>query len=106
MIKMISIIKGRTKRLKLTIKALDEDYTLQPGDTVITTVKRSIYDDEPVLVKTGLDIVFNPQDTMTLEPGDYVFDVVLRMASGDVYTVIPASGGYSSIKLLRGVYNG
>lgn len=106
MIKMISIIKGRTKRLRLTIKAGGEDYSLQPGDIVFTTVKRSIYDDEPVLVKTGVDIVFHPQDTMSLEPGDYVYDIVLRMASGDIYTIIPANGGYSDIKLLRGVYNG
>lgn len=69
-----------------------EAYLMNPEDTLTLSLKKSVYDDDPVLQKTikGSNI-FNilPTDTANLGFLKYKYDVQLTTASGDVFTVIP-----------------
>lgn len=92
----ISMIRGDSFMATLSIE--DEygvAYTPQEGDTLVFTMKRSIDDSEPALVKNipidTVKLTIIPEDTQSLDVGTYVYSVKLKKTSGEVYTVISAS---------------
>ena len=99
----ITLTRGDSATLEVVIKDGEETYDYS-GDVVKFGVKRSPFDAECVLEKTVEDgkIVLEPEDTETLEFGDYVYDVQLTHVDEDeatsIYTPIAAarfSIGYS-----------
>ena len=95
----ITLTRGDTLRLNLTLMNGNEEYELQAGDRVRFALKHPEYntdgtdfaDTEPLIVKQmeGGVLVLQPEDTKELGFGNYVYDVELTYANGDVDTVIP-----------------
>lgn len=90
----ITMTRGDTAVLKLDI--IDEQgmpYVPTDGDVVLFTLKRSVLDKSVVFQKSMVDgkITIHPQDTASLDYGQYVYDVELTQGSGFVATVIPPS---------------
>lgn len=90
----VILTQGDSAAIKLTLK--DEEgnaVTLGDMDTAVLSVKRSLDDTAYVLQLTieDMQFVFKPGDTKTIHPGVYWFDVEVRMAGGEIYTVIPPS---------------
>lgn len=92
---IVYLTRGDSASLVVTIKDLDGNvYTLQTGDELMFTMKVNCETDEAVLSKditADSTITILPSDTENLRYGDYVFDVQLTQAGGEVYTVIPPS---------------
>lgn len=92
---IVYLTRGDSASLVVTIKDLDgNDYTLQAGDELVFTMKQNCETAEIVITKditADSTITLQPSDTESLRYGDYVFDVQLTQAGGDVYTVIPPS---------------
>jgi hypothetical protein len=65
-----------------------EEYELQPGDTLLFTVKKNTKTDDVLIQKSGPHIEIGPSDTEGLKYGVYKYDVELTYASGFVDTVI------------------
>lgn len=75
----------------LTDEETGETRKLEEGDRVVLTVKKSAEDSTSVFQRElGEDGVFaiKPGDTASAAFGDYIYDVQLTTAGGDVYTVI------------------
>ena len=90
----ITMTRGDTAVLKLDI--IDEQgipYDVTDSDVVLFTLKRSVLDKAVVFQKSMADgkIIIHPQDTASLDYGQYVYDVELTQGSGFVATVIPPS---------------
>ena len=66
------------------------DYELQAGDSVLFTMKKSVYDTAIIVQKKLADgvIKLNPDDTKQLPYGTYYYDVELTQFDGFVATVI------------------
>lgn len=90
---VITIIRGDTG--KFTINILDihkSAYSLEPGDSILFTVKKDTSDTAEILIqKSGTEIVLEPSDTKEIPYGVYKYDVEVTLANGDVNTIIPAS---------------
>ena len=89
----IQITRGDTGifTLALTSAGQPYDYT---DDQVLFTVKRNVNTTEIVFQKTvlyGENVTIEPQDTASLNYGNYVYDVQVTTASGVVDTVITPS---------------
>ncbi|MEG1562282.1 MAG: hypothetical protein RR365_00895 [Bacteroides sp.] len=92
----IIMVRGDTARFSISIYCPDSSktkYVLKDGDKVVFTVRRlpkkGITDDfifQKVFVNN--QIAIDPYDTATLDYGDYIFDVELTFANGDVNTII------------------
>ena len=115
----VSIYRGVSKTLKLTITDVNEDSVVcdsssrgRPvpvdltGATIHFTVKREVKEAVPVIKKSTASVTeveitdpkggiakiyLNPNDTRDLEPGQYVFDVLAILASGKRYIVVKVS---------------
>lgn len=98
----ITLTRGDSAELELTITDANGDAYDYSGDTVKFGVKRRATDTTPaMLVKEFEDgkITFNPEDTANMEYGDYLYDVQLEHTTGagteneatEVYTVIAAA---------------
>lgn len=98
----ISITRGDSAVIALEITDTSgRAYIISDGDQLTMTVKASIDDVVPVIVKTldhgivrgndAVEIHIDPQDTACLRYGDYIYDVELVMADGYTDTVIPPS---------------
>lgn len=63
---------------------------MQAGDSVLFTVKNSVYDTAVIIQKKLIDgvIKINPDDTKNLQYGTYYYDVELTQSDGFVATVI------------------
>lgn len=89
----IRLTRGDTARLEITItnSLTNEEYPLDPEDSLIFTIKKSV-NDATALVKKELvgENIFHlkPEDTATFSYRSYVYDVQLTRANGDVYTII------------------
>lgn len=96
-------IEGTTIRLtrgdtfKTTVglkwKGTGEDYIPQQGDVIRFALKRSVYTDaEPLIEKTipndSMLLHLLPSDTKGLAFGDYVYDIEMTFANGEVDTPI------------------
>ena len=89
---IIQLTRGDTARLTVDVVNREgETYTPNPSDTLTLTVKKTVYDAEPVFQKVLEDentFIINPSDTEKMTFKKYVYDVQLTMANGDVYTII------------------
>ena len=86
----ISLTRGDTARITLTVKQADgKDYDYS-ADTVLFTIKKNVHAADAILQKTVTDgvVYIAPADTAELAYGDYVYDVQLTTQAGDVCTVI------------------
>ena len=79
-------------------------YVPVEGDSVRFAMKATYGDAEPLLVKDipidTLKLVIDPEDTKKLPFGNYVYDIQLTKASGEVDTFIPTA----KLKLTEEVY--
>ena len=86
------------------INRMKPPYTPVEGDSVRFAMKSSYEDTEPVLVKNipigTLKLVIEPDDTKKLPFGQYVYDVQITKASGEVDTFITKA----RLKLTEEVY--
>ena len=91
----IHLTRGDTARLLLSSVVnlvTGKEYILSADDTVTFTVKKTVYDTAPavqITVPGGAAIHIKPEDTKEMAFGNYLYDVQLTTADGDVYTVIP-----------------
>ena len=90
-----SLIRGDTNVLSVRVKT-GNPFTA--GDAVQLMVRES-YDSEAVISKSVTEFdgngkaffVFTNEDTQSLTPGDYVYDIQVVRASGNVTTLIEKS---------------
>ena len=91
----INITRGDTGAFTLDIKAPDGSAYNYSNDTVLFTVKESVYSPEPLIQKEvhyGEIVTILPEDTASLPYGDfYVYDVQVTTVHGIVDTVITPS---------------
>ena len=91
----LHLTRGDTARLLLgsvVNLVTGKEYILSADDTVTFTVKKTVYDTTPavqITVPGGAAIHIKPEDTKEMAFGNYLYDVQLTTADGDVYTVIP-----------------
>ena len=81
----ISLTRGDSLVLGITITKGDIEYTPVQGDVVRFALKHVIADDEPLIIKNA-DISTN--DTKELAFGTYVYDIQLTTHDGFVDTFI------------------
>ena len=86
----IYLTRGDTLHLQVGMMIGNEAYELQEGDVVRFAMKKEYEDDEPLILKNLEDGWLNlvPGDTKELEFGDYVYDIQLTTAEGEVDTFI------------------
>lgn len=90
----IHLTRGDTARLLLSSVmnlVTGKEYILSEDDTVVFTVKKTVYDTTPavqITVPGGAAIHIKPEDTKEMAFGKYLYDVQLTTADSDVYTVI------------------
>ena len=89
----ITLTRGDSFYCEIKIKtAAGTDYTPQQGDSVRFALKRFYTDAEPLILKTiptdTLLLYLTPEETKALAVGEYVYDVELTKANGDVDTFI------------------
>lgn len=68
-----------------------ENYTAQEGDIVTFTAKKVLSDQELAINKSvaaGEDIAFAAEDTSSLTPGTYLYDLRLETTDGGVSTFV------------------
>lgn len=92
----IRLTRGDTARLTVPIVNLanNGEYTMQSGDILYFSVKKSAKDGDFLFQKVSEgsnSIHIKPEDTAGLSFGKYKYDVQLTTESGDVYTVIEPS---------------
>lgn len=90
----ISITRGDTGVFSLDIKNAQGQAYDYSQDTVLFTVKKTVFDNTPLIQKTvvyGENITILPSDTSSLPYGAYVYDVQLTTAGGVVDTIIVPS---------------
>jgi hypothetical protein len=88
----IELTRGDTARLTVSVTdGQKQPYTVQADDVLILTVKKEYADAEPLIEKkiTG-ETTFHikPEDTAGLAFATYKYDVQIKTADGDNYTVI------------------
>ena len=101
----ITLTRGDTFTDDISINKQDDTpYTPVEGDSVRFAMKSSYEDAEPVLVKDvpigTLKLVIEPDDTKKLPFGQYVYDIQITKASGEVDTFITKA----RLKLTEEVY--
>lgn len=85
----IAIVRGDTGKFKVDITdAKGEPYDLEPGDQLTLTVRKTPSSDDILIQKHGDEIEFTPENTARLPYGRYVYDLELRLADGQVDTII------------------
>lgn len=95
----IYLTRGDTGRFSVLIRYKNgTPYLPAAGDVLCFTVKKSCSDSFAVIKKEvrsflegGAALLIEPCDTKKLRCGDYVYDVELRLANGDINTIITAS---------------
>lgn len=89
----IILTRGDTLTVDISIyDSAGNPYTPAEGDSVRFAMKRSCRDPIPLLVKEipidTLQLRIEPEDTKQLDFGEYVYDIQLTKANGDVDTFI------------------
>lgn len=93
---IIFLTRGDTFKAHLSINYPDGTaYIPKEGDHVRFALKENIEDNECLILKEipidTMLLTINPSDTKQLEFGNYVYDIQLTKANGDVDTFITAS---------------
>lgn len=88
----IYLTRGDSAGFDVSIYNGTTPYTLQEGDILTFTVRQNLYSAK-VIEKTGTTIHFDlePADTKDLQFGDYLYDIQLTFANGEINTIIPPS---------------
>ena len=89
----IEMTRGDTLRVYLTLKNCDgDDYTPAVGDVIRFAMKKRYSDSTPLILKNiptdTLVLELNPEDTKNLQFAEYVYDIEMTYANGDVDTFI------------------
>lgn len=88
----ITLTRGDTFRAQVNIMEGEAAYTPEAGDSIRFALKKSYSDAEPLILKSiptdSLVLLIEPEDTKTLPFGNYVYDIELTKANGDVITFI------------------
>ena len=89
----ITLTRGDSFYALVSMEDLEgEEYIPQEGDSVRFALKRDYKDKTPLLLKDipidTLILHLEPNDTKPLRFGDYVYDIQLTTANGDVDTFI------------------
>jgi hypothetical protein len=88
----IELTRGDSATLTVNITdGVGEPYTVRNEDTLTLSLKKDVKDPKPCVQKSinGNNVIhLEPKDTAGLDFGNYVYDVELLTAEGDVYTVI------------------
>lgn len=89
----ITLTRGDSFYSEIKIKtAAGAAYTPQAGESVRFALKRFYTDAEPLILKTiptdTMLLYLAPEETKALAVGEYVYDVELTRANGDVDTFI------------------
>ena len=94
----ISMTRGDTFKAQIALTTPEGDpYIPEAGDTIRFAVKKHYSDpDEDVLINKNIPIdtlilTLEPSDTKTMEFGEYVYDIQLTNAEGEVDTFIDKS---------------
>lgn len=102
----ITLTRGDTLRVLVTMHYGGEEYIPQEGDALQFALKRRIYntkkteflDEEPLILKTiPIDtqvLTLDPEDTKPLGFGQYAYDIQITFADGTVDTFIPNATFY------------
>lgn len=106
--KKIEIIRGTTNAFNITVlDANDNPYILADGEELLFGVKKKHEDESHVILKAitsgenGVYIVeLEPEDTVNLDIGNYVFDVNLETGE-DFYNVIESSPFFIKANVTR-----
>lgn len=91
----ISLTRGDTAYLNVSVFYENgNEYLLSAQDELTLTLRKTA--DAPlILIEKKLagaqEFHFEPADTKSLRRGDYVYDVQLKTAHGDIYTIIGMS---------------
>lgn len=98
----INITRGDTGYFKFIPYVLHEDgskteYQAKDGDSIRFAMKKKLSDSYETLLTKQVDVStfkmkLEPEDTQNLDFGQYVYDVQLTTAAGDVDTYIPEVG--------------
>lgn len=89
----ITLTRGDTFMAQISIVDKDGNtYVPVDGDSVRFAMKQKYTDLKPLLVKDistdTLQLIIDPEDTKSLAFGNYVYDIQLTKASGEVDTFI------------------
>lgn len=87
----IYLTRGDSAQFNIDIVDDNGDvYELEEGDKCEFTVKKRTSSEEVLIKKEIIDSTFkiNPEDTSHLNFGDYIYDVQVTLANGDIYTII------------------
>lgn len=98
----ISLVRGDSLATELTLKrkTTGETYTPVQGDVIRFAMKRNVLnvdmtayvDKDPLIAKTipiaTMLLEIEPEDTKELPFGEYVYDIEITFANGDVDTFI------------------
>lgn len=89
----IYLTRGDTAGFSIVLFDGIEEYEMQDGDTLTFTVRKNVYSPDILIQKvvTENEFAFSPRDTQGYPFGNYVYDVQLNFANGDINTVIPPS---------------
>ena len=90
----IFLTKGDNAELDIRLYNLDgEEVVIRPDDTIVLTVRKNTSQQTASFSKTAYlnTIYFEPEDTNSLTPGLYVYDIQLTNADGEISTIIPVS---------------
>ena len=90
--KKIELTRGDTLKAKIDIMMDEEEYTPRPGDSLRFAMKTT-YNTSKLLVHKDIPIDtcilhLEPEDTKKLRFGEYVYDIQITFANGDVNTFI------------------
>lgn len=74
------------------VDANNESYTPASGDEIVFSIKRTAFDRKPKLKKVipndTLILSIEPQDTMAWDFGNYIYDIKINYADGNIETII------------------
>lgn len=88
----ITLTRGDFCALKVDIKEVSgKEYVLQKDDNLVFTMRKKVESPDILLQKRFENGVLNivSEDTISLDFGAYVYDVVLTLATGEVFTIVP-----------------
>ena len=83
--------KGDSVAFAVELKNADgTEYTMQTGDKLKFTIKKSVYDNSSVTQAFSNEPKFmlKPIITGKFEPGRYCYDIELETANGEIYTIV------------------
>ena len=90
--KEIELTRGDTLKIKIDIFINDEVYIPRPEDSLRFAMKTA-YNTSKLLIHKNIPVDtcilhLEPQDTKRLKFGEYVYDIQITFANGDVNTFI------------------